>query len=256
MHKTIISDFMEELDLFYAQLDALAPSTDALKTEERKKFSTFYVVCIAATYENCIRDVLYEYSDFYHKKFSFQVERKYQRLNSKIKYTDLKSILSTFDGNHKWFEKKCSKIGSSLSIDLSKAYDQLLDWRHSAAHANKYPTSLEEVYKIHSSAKNIIYSFEESLLGHVRHQLISEASTKVHVAKKISEEIISKCLQGNVQHQVIKSDTELRMKEIKNFKYLRKKCLFCPQKAQNLLSKSSEILEEAKLQIRALKATP
>lgn len=184
---------MEELDLFYAQLDALAPVSDSSKSEERKKFSIFYVVCVAATYENCIRDILYDYSDFYHKKFSFQVEKKYQRLNSKIKYNDLRSIISIFDGNTKWFDNKCLKIGRRKSIDLMKAYDQILDWRHSAAHANKFPTSLEEIHNIHESVKYVIYSFEEALLGYVRHQLVSEASTKIHATKEISKRILDMC---------------------------------------------------------------
>ncbi len=255
MHKTIINNSMKELDIFYTQLDALAPRTDLNKTEERKKFSIFYVVCVAATYENCIRDILYEYSDFYHKKFSFQVERKYQRLNSKIKNIDLKTILSTFDGNCKWFNEKCTMIGSSFSIDLSKAYDQLLDWRHSAAHANKYPTSLEEVYKTHCIVKYVIYSFEESLLGYLRYQLVSEASTKVHFAKEVSKKIISTCLHDNENHQMIKAMAELRMKEINNFKHLRRRSLACPEKSKTLLIKTTKMLDEAKEHIRALKTT-
>jgi hypothetical protein len=255
VHKTIIGDLMEELDLFYDQLDNLAPSTDSLKTEERKKFSTFYVVCVAATYENCIRDILYDYSDFYHKKFSFQVEKKYQRLNSKIKYIDLRSIISSFDGNAKWFDEKCTKIGSNFSIDLMKAYDQILDWRHSAAHANKFPASLEEIYKTHGFVKHVIYSFEESLLGHVRHQIISEASTKVYVAKKISKKILEMCSIHNEKHQVIKSETELMVNEMNKFKHIRRRAISCPEKSQLLLGMSSEMLETAQLKIRELKAT-
>lgn len=253
MHKTIISDLMEELDLFYAQLDALAPVSDPSKSDERKKFSIFYVVCVAATYENCIRDILYDYSDFYHKKFSFQVEKKYQRLNSKIKYIDLKSIISSFDGNVRWFDEKCLKIGRRKSIDLIKAYDQILDWRHSAAHANKFPTSLEEIHNIHSSVKHVIYSFEESLLGHIRHQLVSEASTRIHAAKEISKRILAMCSPEEEKHQSIKADTELRFIYFKKFKHERRKAVACPDKSVYLLTHCSEILESAKLQIRSLR---
>lgn len=245
---------MKELDLFYAQLDALAPVSDPLKSEERKKFSIFYVVCVAATYENCIRDILYDYSDFYHKKFSFQVEKKYQRLNSKIKYNDLRSIISSFDGNIKWFDKKCSKIGRRLTIDLIKAYNQILDWRHSAAHANKFPTSLEEIYKIHGFVKYVIYSFEEALLGYVRHQLISEASTKVYAAKEISTRILAMCSLEEEKHQEIRSETELRFVQISKFKHERRRAVPCPDKSLLLLTRCSEMLESAQLQIRSLKA--
>lgn len=255
MHKTIISDFMEELDLFYAQLDTLAPASDSSKSEERKKFSIFYVVCVAATYENCIRDILYDYSDFYHKKFSFQVEKKYQRLNSKIKYNDLRTIISSFDGNTKWFDEKCLKIGRQKSLDLIKAYDQILDWRHSAAHANKFPTSLEEIHNIHESVKYVIYSFEESLLGYVRHQLVSEASTKIHAAKEVSKRILTMCSPEDKKHQDIKSETELRFVYFKKFKHERRQAVGCPDKSMRLLAHCSEILESAKLQILTLRTT-
>ena len=254
MHKTIIGDLMEELDLFYAQLDALAPVSDSSKSEERKKFSIFYVVCVAATYENCIRDILYDYSDFYHKKFSFQVEKKYQRLNSKIKYNDLRSIISIFDGNTKWFDNKCLKIGRRKSIDLMKAYDQILDWRHSAAHANKFPTSLEEIHNIHESVKYVIYSFEEALLGYVRHQLVSEASTKIHATKEISKRILDMCSPGEEKYQYIKSETELLFYYFKKFKHERRQAVACPDKSVLLLAHCSKLLESAKQQIRTLKS--
>ncbi|MER2871021.1 HEPN domain-containing protein [Morganella morganii] len=253
MHKTIISNLMKELDLFYAQLDALAPISDPLKSEERKKFSTFYVVCVAATYENCIRNILYDYSDFYHAKFSFQVEKKYERLNSRIKYSDLRTIISSFDGNTKWFDEKCLKIGKELSVDLKKAYDQVLDWRHSAAHANKYPTSLEEIYKFHNFVKYVIYSFEEAMLGYVRHQIISEASTKIHVAKTISNRVLEICSSEEREYEKIRCETEILLIEIKNFKHERRRAVICPDKSVLLLSRCSEIVELAKVKINALK---
>ncbi|VAO94990.1 Uncharacterised protein [Klebsiella quasipneumoniae] len=254
MHKTIINDLMKELDLFYAQLDALAPVSDPSKSEERKKFSIFYVVCIAATYENCIRDILYDYSDFYHKKFSFQVERKYERLNSKIKFNDLKIIISSFDGNTKWFETKCLKIGRRKALDLAKAYDQLLDWRHSAAHANKFPTSLEEIHNVHESVKYVIYSFEEAMLGYVRHQLVSEASTKIHAAKEISKRILSMDSINQEENKKIKSETELRLVYFERFKHVRRQAVTCPDKSAQLLKNCYEIFESAKQNIKILKS--
>lgn len=253
MHKTIIGNLMEELDLFYAQLDALAPVSDSSKSDERKKFSIFYVVCVAATYENCIRDILYNYSDFYHKKFSFQVEKKYQKLNSKIKYTDLRTIISSFDGNTRWFDEKCSKIGRELSIDLKKAYDQMLDWRHSAAHANKFPTSLEEIHKTHDAVKYVIYSFEEALLGYVKHQLLSEASTKVHVAKQISKRIISMCSEENDEHIKIRYKADKILQEINNFKHERRRASGCPDKSQLLLDRCSAMVESVKKELCVLR---
>ncbi|MHA7594330.1 HEPN domain-containing protein [Pantoea sp. XAF26B01_ASV70] len=245
---------MKELDLFYDQLDKLAPINDPSKSEERKKFAIFYVVCVAATYENCIREILYEYSDFYHKKFSFQVEKKYERLNSKIKYNDLKSIIASFDGNARWFEGKCSKIGRQLSKDLLKAYDQTLEWRHSAAHANKYPTSLEEIYRNHSVVKYVIYAFEEALLGYVGQQLLSEASKNVHFAKQISIRVLAISSSENEKHMEIIENTKGIISSIDRFKKDRRIARVCNNKSLELLTKCSQLLDLARGQIRTLSA--
>jgi len=245
---------MDELDLFYSQLDQLAPISDTSKAEERKKFAIFYVVCVAATYENCIRNILYEYSDFYHKKFSFQVEKKYQRLNSKIKYNDLKSIIASFDGNSKWFDGKCSKIGRQISKDLAKAYDQTLEWRHSAAHANKYPTSLEEIYRNHRVVKYVIYAFEEALLGYVGQQLLSEASKKIHFAKQISFRVLAMSSSENEKHTEIIESIKGIISCIDNFKKDRRIARPCNNKSLELLKKCSELLDSARGQIQTLSA--
>ncbi|WP_052045592.1 HEPN domain-containing protein [Cedecea neteri] len=186
MYKSIITNHFTEVDRLYHELDKIAPLGDVKSSALRSQFAGFYVVCLAATYENSVRDVLINYADLFHKKFAYQVEKKYEHLNSKIKFNDLNTIISHFGGNSKWFSKKTKCISKNISIEINKSYDQILNWRHAAAHANKCTTSLEDAFKNHSYSKYVIYAFEESLLGYVRHQNLINAFTLCRQCKDIN----------------------------------------------------------------------
>ncbi|HCM9092553.1 TPA: hypothetical protein N5K73_003510 [Enterobacter kobei] len=168
MKQSCISEFFEKIDILYRELNNLAPETDIKRSKIRNEFSGLMVVSLAATYENCVKTILINYADFYHDKFSHQVERKYSYLNSRIKFETLKEYLSHFDGDITYFESKIQKATVKLRNEINKTYDQILTWRHSYAHTHNNVTSLNDAYKAHRYAKYVLYSFEDALIGHLK----------------------------------------------------------------------------------------
>ncbi|WP_287788853.1 MULTISPECIES: HEPN domain-containing protein [Atlantibacter] len=170
MKNSYITPFFQRIDILYKELDNIAPEDDLKKSKIRDEFSGLMVVSLAANYENCVKTILINYADFFHDKFSHQVEKKYNYLNSKIKYASLKEYLSHFDGDVNHFENRVKVYSSKLKNEINKTYDQILNWRHSFAHANNTVTSLSAAYRAHRYAKYILYSFEDSLIGHIERE--------------------------------------------------------------------------------------
>ncbi len=168
MKQSCISVFFEKIDVLFQELNEIAPESDVKKRNIRNEFSGLIVISLAATYENCVKTILINYADFYHDKFSHQVERKYSYLNSRIKFETLKEYVSHFDGDTSYFEQKVRKYSLRLRNEINKTYDQILNWRHHYAHAHNNVTSLNDAYKAHRYAKYILYSFEDALLGHLK----------------------------------------------------------------------------------------
>ncbi|ANI80670.1 HEPN domain-containing protein [Kosakonia oryzae] len=168
MMNSCLVEYFRKIDILFLELDKLAPENDVKNRSIRNEFAGLMVISLAANYENCVKTILINYADLFHDKFSHQVERKYSYLNSRIKYETLKEYLSHFDGDLFNFENKVSKYSIKLKNEINKTYDQILTWRHSYAHANSVITSLTDAYKAHRYAKYILYSFEDSLLGHAK----------------------------------------------------------------------------------------
>lgn len=207
MKNSCVRDFFVRIDALFQELNLLAPESDMKKRKIRNEFSGLMVVSLAATYENCVKTILINYADFYHDKFSHQVERKYNYLNSRIKYETLKEYLSHFDGDVHYFEAKTRAISSKLRNEINKTYDQILNWRHSYAHAHNNATSLNDAYKAHRYAKYVLYTFEDALLGHIErcsNKLIENYNTNVNNAYTALEnncEAIMEIAEKNISYK-------------------------------------------------------
>lgn len=167
MKQSCIKIFFEKIDKLFDELEKVAPESDLKNSSIRNEFSGLMAVSLAANYENCVKSILITYADFFHDKFSHQVERKYNYLNSRIKFENLKEYLSHFDGDISYFENKVQKQSLRLKNEINKTYDQILMWRHSYAHTYNNITSLNAAYKAHRYAKYVLYAFEDALLGHI-----------------------------------------------------------------------------------------
>lgn len=190
MKKSSLDDYFRKIDNLFLELNELAPEIDIKKRNIRNEFSGLMVVSLAANYENCVKTILINYADFFHNKFSHQVERKYSYLNSRIKTDSLREYLNHFDGDVAFFQKKIKTYSIKLRNEIDKTYDQILTWRHSYAHANNSITSLDDAYKAHRYAKYVLYAFEDALMGHYKREslrLIEVFSKNVNKAFEATE---------------------------------------------------------------------
>jgi len=80
---------------------------------------------------------------------------------------DLNIYASTFDNSiHQKFKQSIGlrkeRIMKKIGKDFTKAYEQILSWRHDFAHAGIRNTTVEEALKTHRLAKRVLYSFDEA----------------------------------------------------------------------------------------------
>jgi hypothetical protein len=63
----------------------------------RSDLAGLLVVAMAATYETCVKEVLYSYANDQHVAFGDFALRNYDRLNSRVQVKDLKKYCEIFD---------------------------------------------------------------------------------------------------------------------------------------------------------------
>lgn len=186
MHNRLCDLHMKEVELLYKEFDQLAPANAIPPNPLRNKLAGFFVVFVAAAYENCVREILVVYADMFHQKFSHQVLKKYERLNSRVKYKDLESLVSHFDGNQSWFRDKVRKISDAIGNEIDVSYDQIFEWRHAMAHANNSLTSLEEAHEFYRKGRYVIHCFEEVLIGYEKYQSLRSCHTNLYAFSQVS----------------------------------------------------------------------
>lgn len=155
-----VTQLLEEFDL---RLPAESPKNAAFRAD----LAGLLVVLIAATYENCVKDILVRYAESKHSDFGSYASRNYDKINSRIRLGDLKKFARNFDPDVetiflKELSTKKEKILKRTGVDIVKCYDQLLDWRHAFAHQGERLVSLEEASRFHRYATRVIIAFDSS----------------------------------------------------------------------------------------------
>ncbi len=138
--------------------------------ELRADLAGLLVVSIVASYESCIKEILYNYSSAHNEKFAFFIENHFKRLNSKINISDLRGYAKMFDPKiHSEFERELARnrdrVQKFLGKDIVGSYSTLLSWRHSFAHSAERQTTIEEALKTHRLAKMVIHSYDKAFNG-------------------------------------------------------------------------------------------
>jgi RiboL-PSP-HEPN len=165
-----------DLDLEFARIDELVgdmntnvpPTTAYQNIKFRADLAGLLVVAIAATYENCVKEILYSWAGVHHSAFENYARRRYSKINSRITISDLKKYCDLYDPSladsfkTKLMRKK-SLILERTGVNIDSSYQQLLDWRHEFAHTGARTTTLEEATKAHLYAKRVLYVFAETL---------------------------------------------------------------------------------------------
>lgn len=156
---------LNHIDQLVNEFDRVAPATESSNLLIRGELSGLLLVAICAIYENLIKQIMIEYADSIHIQFSYYIERKYGKLNSKISKSDLCEYLKLFSLNKEIaFKSEMEKIKSRLNgIHPNEKYQPLLNWRHSYAHSKTPETTIEEAYKHHRYSKFIIYAFNKAI---------------------------------------------------------------------------------------------
>lgn len=138
--------------------------------ELRADLAGLLVVSIAASYESCIKEILYNYSSSHNEKFAFFIENNFKKLNSKINIADLYQYAKMFDpAIHAKFDKELKRnrvrVQTFSGKDIVGSYSTLLSWRHSFAHSAERQTTIEEALKTHRLAKIVIQSYNKAFNG-------------------------------------------------------------------------------------------
>ncbi|MHA7002703.1 HEPN domain-containing protein [Aeromonas schubertii] len=138
--------------------------------ELRADLAGLLVVSIAASYESCVKEILYNYSSSHNEKFAFFIENNFKKLNSKINISDLNQYAKMFDpAIHAKFEKELKRnrerVQKFSGKDIVGSYSTLLSWRHSFAHSAERKTTIEEALKTHRLAKIVIQTYNKAFNG-------------------------------------------------------------------------------------------
>lgn len=164
-----------DLDIHFAKIDdliseinGLVPVDSAYRTVRfRADLAGLLVVAMAATYETCVKEILYEFANGHHAAFGDYARRSYNKINSRVAVKDLKKYCDIFDPSTRTrFNSRLSQrkklILERTGKNIETSYEQILDWRHEFAHAGNRNTTIEEATKTHRLAKRIIYIFDDS----------------------------------------------------------------------------------------------
>lgn len=157
----------QRIELLEAHMSEFIPATDLKAAEFRADLAGLLVVATVATYENCVKDVLVSSAHRHHAAFGSFAANNFAKLNSRIALSDLNIYAKNFDpAIHSKFKELLNKrqklIDSRIGKNISKAYEQMLDWRHAFAHAGIRNTTIEEAMVTHNLAKRVLYVFDQA----------------------------------------------------------------------------------------------
>ena len=162
-----------DLDAIFARIESLRSEivlhvpTSTNTLQFRADLAGLLVVAIAASYESCVKETLTSYAARHHVEFETFAQNHFNKLNSRINLNDLYGYARTF-GNpiHRDFGKRIQerkrKILDRTGKDFTKAYEQILSWRHDFAHAGVRNTTVQEAFLTHGFAKRVLYAFDDS----------------------------------------------------------------------------------------------
>jgi len=155
------------IDDLIAEINGLVPSSSYRAVQFRADLAGLLVVAMAATYETCVKEILFEYANRKHIDFGGFALRNYEKLNSKISIKDLRRYCELFDPTIcKRFKERVTdkkkRILGRVGKNIELSYEQILAWRHEFAHAGIRQTTIEEAAATHRIAKRILYLFDDA----------------------------------------------------------------------------------------------
>lgn len=167
MSRIELDENFQKIDELIAEINSFAPAEASQNVGFRADLAGLLVVAIAATYENCVKQVMCGHATAHHAAFGQYASRNYDKLSSKIRINDLYKYCETFDpkikANFKTnLKKKKEALLQRTHIDIVDAYHQILDRRNDFAHERIRNTTIEEATKFHSAGKRVLYLFDKA----------------------------------------------------------------------------------------------
>ena len=167
MARSEVEPFLSRIDGLIRDFERFAPQDTVGIDTFRAELAGLLVVSMAASYENCVKEVLSLYAERRHLDFHYFIDKNYERLNSRVKVSDLNRYCKLFgDQIHHSFKtnlrSRREKIDARMSKNIKTCYEQILDWRHDYAHSAVLNTTIEEASEFHMYGKRVIYAFADA----------------------------------------------------------------------------------------------
>ena len=167
MAKSDMDRHLARIDALVSDMKHFVPDGTPGATGFLADLAGLLVVAIAATYENCVKEVLTLYAARRHSDFEQFVSKNYAKISSKIAEDDLLRYAKLFgDPIHAKFksllQEKSKAIHEKTGQNFKSMYKQILEWRHEYAHSGIRNTTISEAARFHLFAKRMIYCFEKA----------------------------------------------------------------------------------------------
>ncbi|WP_224543260.1 HEPN domain-containing protein [Mesorhizobium sp. CA16] len=168
MSRSDLDVHFSKIDDLISEINGLVPVDSAYRTVRfRADLAGLLVVAMAATYETCVKEILYEFANRHHTAFGGYARRSYNKINSRVAVKDLKKYCDIFDPDirtrfNSRLSLKKQAILARTGKNIEASYEQILDWRHEFAHAGNRNTTIEEATKTHRLAKRVMYVFDDA----------------------------------------------------------------------------------------------
>jgi len=148
--------------VFYSP--SAGPKNDAFLAE----LAGFLSVTFAATFENCVKEILVSRAGTKHTSFGHFASCQFEKLNSKVSRGDLERYADMYAvGGSTLFKSKLDLVEDQLikkyGVSAKSSYANILRWRHAYAHSNQKLSTLGEVLSAAKYARFVVFVFERTL---------------------------------------------------------------------------------------------
>jgi hypothetical protein len=168
MPRNDVKIHLAKIDNLIAEINVMVPpSLGYSSVKFRADLAGMLVVVMTATYENCVKEILSDFAYRKNKEFGEFARKIFNKINAKIKVSDLYKYCGLFDVSIQKRFKDELKIKKDYflkraGINIEMSYDQIISWRHDFAHAWACNVTIEDAAQAHRIGKRIIYIFDSA----------------------------------------------------------------------------------------------
>ncbi|WP_459040892.1 HEPN domain-containing protein [Stenotrophomonas sp. PSU-St19] len=156
------------VDDVVAHLDGAVASADSFT---KSRYAGFYAVSVATVIELSVKQIVVEFANSKSPVFGGYINRKFDRLNARVSYKDLKGMLEEFGGSYSSSFDQLVKGADESSMrarngSIVASYGNLITCRHKFAHEGEVPnnSTYEEVKKGFAAGKVILECLHGTLV--------------------------------------------------------------------------------------------